>query len=232
MKGIKVALFLIFLSTSVFTFAQTVQMEDSFSSMSQWMGVSGNWKVMNGRLVQTDMKETMAMATARVSQSGSMLYEFDVEYAGGGEDDYAGFGFHVCVDNPSKARSWGNGKSLLAWVTWDPDAYGWPGGFIQVYQSKSPLDMNLYPEGDIIEDGDSFPIDTDYLKYEYLDYNVPVKIMLDTRTGKGKFYDPFDPDRYYYPFDLGAPVSAGSYFTFRMNSVSLSIDNVRVSKLD
>ncbi|HUV06843.1 MAG TPA: hypothetical protein VMX75_03875 [Spirochaetia bacterium] len=230
MKGLKVVLFLIFLSTSLMTFSQTL-LTDSFNNLSNWAAVSGNWKVMNGRVVQTDMNQKMAMLTARVPQSGKILIEFDVEYVGGGEDDYAGFGFHICVDNPSKSRSWGNGKSLLGWVTWDPNVYGWPGAFIQVYQSKGPVEMGLYPQGNILKDGDQYPVKEEYLKYEYLNYNIPIKMMIDTKTGMGRFYDPFDPERFFYSFDLGAPIPAGNNFTFRMNSVSLSIDNLKISKV-
>ena len=172
------------------------------------------------------------MITAPVRQSGTVMYEFDITYAGGGEDDYAGFGFHIAVNNPSKIRSWGNGNSMLAWVTWDPEVYGNPGAFIQVYESTGPVQMGLYPFGDIIEDGDVFAINEEYLRYEYLNYTVPVKMSIDLKTGKGRFFDPFAPDSYYYAFGLGSPIPAGSYFTFRMNSVSLSIDNLKITQLD
>ncbi len=231
MKGLKVVFLLVFLFSSLLAYSQT-SLSDTFASAKNWTPASGSWKVVNGRLAQTDARETIAMITARAPQSGTMLFEFDVQYIGGGEDDYAGFGFHVGVSNPSKARSWGNGKSLLAWITFDPAVYGWPGAFIQVYQSQSPVKMGLYPAGNIVEDGDTFPINEEYLKYEYLNYTVPVKMALDFDTGRGKFYDPFAPDKYYYPFDLGARVAPGSYFSLRTNSVSLSIDNVKISKID
>ena len=232
MKGLKVVLLAAFLCVSLTAFAETNLLSDGFYSLSNWSQASGKWEITNGRLAQTNADETIAVITVPVRQSGTVLYEFDVEYVGGGEDDYGGFGMHLCVNNPSKGRSWGNGSSLLAWVTWDPKAYGWPGGFIQVYQSKGPLSMALYPPGDIVKDGDRFPIREEYLKYEYLNYTVPVKMSLNLNTGEGKFYDPFDPDRYYYPFYLGTAVRAGGAFSFRMNSVSLSIDNLKVTKLD
>jgi hypothetical protein len=231
MKGLKVVLLVLFLCTSLAAFSQ-VLVSDSFSNLYNWQQASGTWKIINGRLVQTDPKQTISVITIPVNQTGTVQYEFDVEYIGGGEDDYAGFGVHVCVNSPSKARSWGNGKSMLAWATWDPKAYGYPGAFAQVYSSKGPLDMNLYPSGDILKDGDRYPILEEYLKYEYLDYNVPIKFSVDLDTGKGKFYDPKAPDKYYFTFDLGAPIPKGSYFSFRMNSVSLSVDNLKITKLD
>jgi hypothetical protein len=231
MKNFKVVLVVLLLCSSVMAFSQRVLTSDSFSSTSKWTVASGSWKTQGGRLVQTNDKETIAVINIPARQSGEVLYEFDARYVSGGEDDYAGFGIHICVNNPSKGRSWGTGKSLLAWVTWDPNTYGWPGGFIQVYQSKGPVEMNLYPYGDIIKDGDWYPINEEYLKYEYLEYTVPVKMSIDLSTGAGKFYDPFDPDNYYYAFDLGAPIPAGSHFSFRMNSVSLSLDNLKITKL-
>ena len=42
--------------------------------------------------------------------------------------------------------------------------------------------------------------------------------------------DPLDPDRYYYAFYLGGPVKPGGYLTFRTNSVSVRIDNLKVTR--
>ena len=238
MKWLKVFLVQLFLGASVFAFADSVMLSDGFNSgsLGSWKPISGSWRVMNGRLQQLDTKENMAMIVAPVYQSGKMLYEFDVEYIGGGEDDYAGFGIHICVSGPSAKRSWGNGQSMLGWVTWDPKAYGSPGAFIQVYESMSNSNMGLYtgvyPGSDPMKYGNLIPVNREYLDTKYLSYRVPVKLMIDTRTGNGRFYDPFDPDKYYYPFSLGGPVRAGGYFALRTNSVALSFDNVRVTRLD
>jgi hypothetical protein len=238
MKWLKFLFIFIFLFTVAIAFSQTTLVYETFSSkaLTHWMPVSGNWKVMEGRLVQTDDNENMAMITIPVKQSGVMLYEFDVMYEGGGADDYAGFGMHICVNNPAKQRSWGNGKSLLGWVTWDPKHYGYPGGFIQLYDSRGATDMALstrvFPGGDIMKYGDMLPVARQYLQTKYLKYKIPIKIRIDTRTGKGRIYDPFDPDRYFYRFDLGGAMRPGDYFTFRTNSVSVSIDNVRISKIE
>ena len=202
-----------------------------------WLtSVSGNWKVMQGRLVQTNAKEKMAMITIPVNQSGVILYEFDVKYVSGGADDYAGFGIHINVNKPSMKRSWGNGRSLLGWVTWDPKHYGYPGGFIHIYDSKGATNMGLstrvFPSSDIMKYGDMLPIARQYLKTRYLNYKIPVKIRIDTRTGRGRIYDPFAPDKYFYRFSLGGALRPGDYFTFRTNSVSVSIDNLRISKIN
>ncbi|MFW6137944.1 MAG: hypothetical protein ACOC7U_02105 [Spirochaetota bacterium] len=239
MKVFRVVLIGLFLGTAVLAFSADVRLSENFNRTSlppKWMPVSGNWQIINGQLVQRDTEETMAMITVPVRQSGTMLYEFDMEYVRGGEDDYAGFGFHICVNNPSKVRSWGNGQSILGWITWDPGHYGPPGAFIQVYESRGLTDMGLYervyPSPDPLRYGDLLAIPDKYLNYEYLEYTVPFKLEVNTRTGEGKFYDPMDPDRYYYPFDLGAPIRPGSYFSFRTNSVSVRLDNLKITKLD
>jgi len=237
MKVVRVVLIVLFIGVAAAAFCQTSYVSDDFSSpmLKDWMKVSGSWRVLEGRLYQTDRDEKMAMITIPVSQSGKVLYEFNVRYVGGGEDNYAGFGIHICVDNPATKRSWGNGQSILGWVTWDPDVYGYPGAFIQVYESRGSTDMGLwtkvFPGSDPVRYGGLIPIRADYLRTEYLDATVPIKIMLDTRTGEGRFYDPMDPNRYYYGFNLGTAVGSGSYFSIRMNSVALSIDNVKVSKV-
>jgi len=238
MKIVTILFVVLLVCVPVISFAQTPLLYETFSrtSLAGWVPVSGNWKVMNGRLHQTDAKETMAMITVPVRQSGTMLYEFDLQYEGGGKDDYAGFGIHICVNDPSKVRSWGNGRSILGWVTWDPKAYGYPGAFIQVYESKGLTDMGLYtkifPGKDPVRYGDLLPLREEYLKYEYLNYTVPIRIMIDLTTGKGRFYDPFDPENYYYSFDLGSWIPSGSYFTFRTNSVAVSLDNFKVTKVE
>ncbi len=237
MRLLGVVLILILLVVPAFLFGDMVKVYETFDSpyLSNWIKVSGDWAVVNGRLVQRDVNEKMAMITIPVKQSGKMLYEFDFKYLKGAEDDYAGFGIHICVNNPSRKRSWGNGQSVLGWITWDPKHYGSPGLFIQVYKSYSSVDMGLFPglfpSKNPLVSGDMYPVKEEYLNPEYLDYTIPVKLMVDTSTGKGRFYDPTDPDRYYYSFDLGQPIGPGNYFTFRTNSVSVSIDNLKITKM-
>ena len=238
MKIVKVILILALISSPLLGVSSTIKLHETFSSpsLSRWTPVSGTWKVINGRLTQTNVRETMAMITIPVDQDGVMLYEFDLKYVRGGEDDYAGFGIHICTNIPTNKRSWGNGRSTLGWITWDPKQYGSPGAFIQVYKSTGitsmGLDTRIFSGSDPLRYGGILPVGKDYLRYEYLNYTVPVKIQINTRTGRGRFYDPFNPDRYYYSFDLGAPIRPGGYLTLRMNSISLSIDNVRVTQLD
>ncbi|MBN2323407.1 MAG: hypothetical protein JXQ30_06710 [Spirochaetes bacterium] len=238
MRWFKFLLVAVFLFTAVFAFSDQTLVYETFDStaLTRWMPVSGSWKVVHGRLTQTDANERMAMISIPVEQSGVILYEFDAKYVTGGADDYAGFGIHICTNNPTKKRSWGNGTGLLGWVTWDPKAYGYPGGFLHVYDSRNASNMELskriFPSGDIMKYGDLLPIPAQYLKTKYLEYKIPIKMRINTRTGAGRFYDPFAPDRYYYRFSLGGPVTPGDYFTFRTNSLSVSFDNLKITKID
>ena len=206
----------------------------SFSSSSVPAGViaaSGDWKVMNGKLYQMDAKERMAQLAVPAPQSGTVQYEFDLEYVGGGEDDYAGFGIHILVDNPAKKRSWGNGSSALLWVTWDPKVYGAPGLFAQAYASMNSGNMQLYPPRDIIKQGGNMPFPAEYVKTKYLAATIPIKIILDIDAGEMKVYDPLDM-RYYYRFAAEMPKTRGGYFGLRTNSLSVRIDNLKITKLD
>ena len=119
MKHAKVFLVMVFLLTTMVAFSQTPIVSDTFDRMSlgDWVSLSGNWKVMGGKLYQTDTAENMAIVMIPVNQSGKILYEFDVNYVTGGEDNYAGFGIHFCINNPTKGRSWGNGQSFLFWIS-------------------------------------------------------------------------------------------------------------------
>ena len=224
---------LAFLVLATVAFGQTVVI-NSFSSSTLpagWVAASGDWKVMNGKLYQLDTKERMAMLNIPAPQSGTVQYEFDLEYNDGAEDDYAGFGIHVIVDNPSHGRSWGDGQSALLWVTWDPKHYGPPGLFAQAYASAGPTSMALYPSRDIMKAGGNMPFPSQYVKMEYLHATVPVKIVIDYDTGEMKVYDPLDM-RYYYRFKASLPKKSGRYFAFRTNSLSVRIDNFKITKLD
>jgi hypothetical protein len=224
---------LAFLAVAGLAFGQTVVI-NSFSSSSLpagWMPVSGDWKVMNGKLYQVDTRERMALLNIPAPQSGTVQYEFDLEYNGGAEDDYAGFGIHVIVDNPSRGRSWGDGQSALLWVTWDPKQYGAPGLFAQAYGSLSATDMTLYPPRDILRAGGDMPFPPQYVRMEFLGATVPVKIVIDYDTGEMKVYDPLDM-RYYSRFRASLPKRSGRYFAFRTNSLSVRIDNFKITKLE
>ena len=237
MKRINVLIVILLCLSGLLSFAQSKNLSVNFSS-SKLPGVvnaSGNWHVKNGLLIQENIKETMAIISFPVKQKGEMLYQFDLKYIAGGEDDYAGFGLHISVDKPAKNRSWGNGKSVLLWLTYDPDQYGYPGFFAQIYTSKNNVKMGLDPKihnsSNPLKDGDEYPIPEEYLKEEYIGSTIPVKMIIDLDTGIGKIYDPLDSSSY-YAFYLGQQNLEGNYVSIRTNSLVVSIDNILIKPVD
>jgi hypothetical protein len=218
MKRLTVLLCLLLLIVPAFLFAQ---------NLGDWKAAYGDWKMMAGRLVQSSTKAGMAQAYMPMRQSGVVQYEFDVRYVDGAMDQYAGFGVHIGIDKPSAGKSWGNGKSVLLWLTYDPKAYDGSGVFAQAYKSVSSSRMNL------IHAAKAYMIPASRLQGIYLnrlsEYVLPVKIRVNYDTGSVKVWDPIIPN-YFYRFSLGEPIRNGAYISVRTNSVALSFGNFRISK--
>lgn len=192
-----------------------------------WRAAYGDWKLVDGRLVQASTRAGMAQAVLALPQSGIVQYEFDVKYVDGGQDFYGGFGFHVGIDKAARGKSWGNGKSFLLWLTLDPKAYGGSGVFAQAYASESSSEMAM------AHDAKAFQIPASRLKDINLDkmsmYSLPVKIRIDYDTGVVKVWDPLVAN-YYYRFSLGGPVKNGAYVAVRTNSLAASFGNFKISR--
>ena len=223
---------LILLLTPFLIFSQTVLVNDDFNSMNGWKASYGNWKIVDGRLAQLSTTAGKAKIDRYVPQSGLMQYEFNVHYIDGGLDSYAGFGIHVFIDKPAKGISWGDGKSFLLWITYDPKAYGGTGMYGQVYKSETNSYMYLkkgyHQEIPVkIQIGGK---DYVYLDPAYAKYNIPIKFTVDSATGAVKLYDPLIPN-WVWKFSLGGPLPKGSYVSLRSNSLALSFDNFKVTKL-
>jgi hypothetical protein len=152
-----------------------------------------------------------------------------VEYIDGMQDEYGGFGFHIMVTNPSKARSWGDGVSGLLWLTWDKANYG-PGVFAQAYASSGPTQMGLYPPRDI-KKGNYLGLPSAYVRPEFLRVTIPVKIIVDTKAGELKVYDPLDMN-FFYRFKAAMPLKSGKYLALRTNSLAVRFDNLKVTRLE
>ncbi len=211
---------------------QTVVTND-FSSgplPAGWIPAAGSWQVKDGKLLQADAKDYMAVLNIPCEQSGVMQYEFQLEYVDGMQDDYGGFGFHIFVNDPSRGRAWGNGTSALLWLTWDKAAYG-PGVFAQAYWSTGPTQMGLYPPRDIKKAGGNLGLPAAYVRPEFLKVTIPVKIVVDTKAGELKVYDPLDMN-FFYRFKAPLPIRSGKYIGLRTNSLAVKFDNLRVTKLE
>lgn len=220
MKRLTVLLCVLFLAIPAFIFAQ---------GLGSWGGAYGNWQLMDGRLVQLDTKAGMAQAYMKLPQSGVMQYEFDVKYVDGGQDGYAAFGVHIGIDRPAARKSWGNGKSFLLWLTYDPQVYGGSGVYAQAYRSENNSTMGL------LHTAKAYMIPPERLEgidVRMLDkYDLPVKIKIDYSSGWVKVYDPVIPN-YYYRFTLGGPITGGVYLAVRTSSLAASFGNFKITPLD
>ena len=225
-----VALFL--LLTPILIFSQSVLVNDNFNSMNGWKAAYGNWKIVDGRLAQLSTTAGKAKINRYVPQSGLMQYEFNVRYIDGGTDQYGGFGIHVFVDKPHGGLAWGDGRSFLLWITYDPKAYGGTGFYGQVYKSVTSSYMYM-KKGYNQEIPEKIKIGGKgyvYLDPAYAKYNIPIKFTIDSATGEVKLYDPLIPN-WVWKFSLGGPVAKGSYVRLRTNSLAVSFDDFKVTKL-
>jgi len=205
-------------------FAQTV-FEQSFSSSTMLPKSHGDWEIKGGRLYQSDVDEPLAKINVAARQSGEMQYEFDVRYEGGGFTDLmGGFGIHIFVNNPWNGMSWGNGRSFLLWLNYDPmPTYGSKGFMAQVYRSTSETKMELVGEFDL----NRFAY---LLSASNMNMSIPARIKVDGNTGSVWVEDPTLPG-YGYRFSLGSSLGSGSAVALRTNSLALSFDNLTVTKL-
>ncbi len=229
-RALSVGLLAFVLAAGV-AFGQTVLI-NSFSSgplPAGWIAASGDWQVKDGKLMQADAKENMAVLNIPCEQSGVMQYEFELEYVDGMQDEYGGFGFHFMVSDPTKGRAWGDGTSGLLWLTWDKATYG-PGVFAQAYASTGATQMGLYPPRDI-KKGNNLGLPAAYVRPEFLKVTIPVKIVIDTKAGELKVYDPLDMN-FFYRFKAPMPITSGKYFALRTNSLAVRFDNLKVTKLE
>ena len=208
-----------------FLSADSVVVDNNFAYGANITESYGNWEIKRGRLVQTDIKNPLAKINIKAEQNGNVMYEFNVRYESGGiEDLMGGFGIQIFIDKAFNGKSWGNGESYLLWINYDEKpTYGGPGFRGQVYKSYSNSRMYLM-SGYEIELNESF------LNEKYMNYIVPVKFVVNGNTGDVKIYDP-TIDKWLY-FNLGSRRNKGNYISFRTNSLSVSIDNLKVTNVN
>ena len=214
--------------------AQTAQQEkqqdeqlffDEFEFLTGWEEGNGTWSVEDGMLKQLDTTDRITHISRMVRQKGTVFYEFDVYYLDGLEDRDGGFGIHILIDEPTGLRSWGQNRSLLLWITYDPIIYGTDHFYLQVYESESAVNMDF-----LNMTGDEYPVPLSLFSPEdFITSSDPVHIRLEVNTvlGTGILYNPFETGTF-YPIDLGAPLWEGKYISLRTNSMAVGFDNVRV----
>ncbi|MDR2482860.1 MAG: hypothetical protein LBD08_04425 [Treponema sp.] len=187
--------------------------------LPEYQFASGSWEIDGERLYQRDAGSQLAKVNFRVSQSGSMIYEFNVRYEGGAADGHGGFGLHLYGDEAHPGASWGSGKSYLIWFNYDehPRSLQIPAGFsMQLYRSLSHSRMELLESLDLNEYIRQLP-------RNFLAAPAPVRIIVFGDTGEIRVYEPGGADRYFtFQADRRDIPLKGSWVTLRTNGITLS----------
>lgn len=235
MKKFVITLMAISIIGSLPLFGQNIH--DDFSGMGAWRAASGRWKA-DGKLVQSDLAAGSAQIYRSAPQSGVYELEFTAQYKDGGYKDlrdavtgkyHAGFGLHIGIDKPAPSVSWGNGNSYLLWFNLDtrvPKNSEHYGLRAQVYKSVSHSRMNLMKDYNV----EILPEDVVMANLDYLSYDLPVRMVINTNDGEIRVYDP-TVDNYYYYFTLDPKILRGNYVAFRTNRVSIAFDDFKLTKI-
>lgn len=237
-----------FLLVGVFTLsAQDVLVQDDFTSMRAWTVGYGDWSIRGGMLAQRDTDTGLARIDRRVPQSGEYEVSFDVRYLAGGFKDqmdlrnqqfHAGFGIHIGVTSPPLGRiAWGNDDSYLLWLNLDtrretarntPEHLGFRG---QVYDSTSHSEMELTDLNvDIQAALSTIGVDLGIEDIDpFLYRTVPIRIRVNTQTGRIMVNDPTAPRIWFY-FDVDPAKLRGSYMSLRTNSLAVGFSDFTVTR--
>jgi hypothetical protein len=109
----------------------------------------GTWKVVGGVLAQTDKNQYFSRLTFPLVQSAKpLLYSFETRVGGKG---WVGTGLHLFAEGVKKSKGFGEGKSLLVWLTRDAKIRGNDGSYLQVYRSDSDVRMERVLDAKIKE---------------------------------------------------------------------------------
>ncbi len=109
----------------------------------------GTWKQAAGLLSQTDKGQYFSRLTFPLLQSAKpVLYSFETKT---GSKGWVGTGIHLFADGVKKAKGFGEGKSLLVWLTRDAKVRGNDGTYLQVYRSDSDISMERVLDAKIKE---------------------------------------------------------------------------------
>jgi len=98
----------------------------------------GNWNVSKGRAVQRDPDQYFAKLRLPAPQKDApTLYRFTARSTGEG---WVGLGLHLYASDSDK-RGYGFGKSVLVWLTRDPEVYKSSATHLQLYRSDDDIHM-------------------------------------------------------------------------------------------
>ncbi|MBU8913114.1 MAG: hypothetical protein KOO61_03760 [Spirochaetales bacterium] len=121
----------------------------------------GDWSITGSRAVQADSDAFFAkLAVPAVQSNEPVLYSFSVRSLD--PDGWVGFGLHFFVSEVDRRRGYGMGKSLLVWLTRDPDVYKTQLTYLQLYRSDDDINMGRVLDS-IIEEPISEFLDVEVL---------------------------------------------------------------------
>lgn len=123
----------------------TLRLDPSAFPEQLWSGFAdaeirlGVWTLSNGVLSQTDKRQYFSRLTFPIVQSSKpVLYSFETKT---GAKGWVGTGIHFFAEGVKKPRGFGEGKSLLVWLTRDLKVRGNDGTYLQVYRSDNDVSM-------------------------------------------------------------------------------------------
>lgn len=100
----------------------------------------GEWDVSSGRAVQRDSDAFFAKLALPTRQADKpMLYSFRARSLD--SEGWVGLGLHFFVSDVELRRGYGMGRSLLVWLTRDPDVYKTRNTYLQLYRSDDDINM-------------------------------------------------------------------------------------------
>jgi hypothetical protein len=109
----------------------------------------GVWKLADGVLSQTDKRQYFSRITFPLVQSARpYLYSFETK---AGAKGWVGTGIHLFAEGVKKPKGFGEGKSLLLWLTRDAKVRGNDGTYLQVYRSDNDVSMERVLDAKIKE---------------------------------------------------------------------------------
>jgi hypothetical protein len=99
----------------------------------------GSWKIDGELASQLDPAQYFSRLTFPAVQTRKpTLYSFEVRT---GDKGWVGAGLHFFADAVKKPRGYGEGKSLLVWLTRDVKMRGGPETYLQIYRSDDDVNM-------------------------------------------------------------------------------------------
>lgn len=115
----------------------------------------GDWNVSGNRAVQADSDAFFAKLSVPASQGdGPVLYSFRVRSLD--PEGWVGVGLHFFVSDVERRRGYGMGRSLLVWLTRDPDVYKTRLTYLQLYRSDDDINMGRVMDSVIEEPMNTF----------------------------------------------------------------------------